>query len=136
MSGRFHPNHESRPRLLLAYADPTYASECGRFFRRLGWEVQLVASGAEALMLANEYRPNVVAVDADLLSENGWFNDHPVREENPNMHIVLVDDDVNANATNNDRLRKIGAEGSVRRADGAEGLAHTILDHRWLAEAV
>ncbi len=33
-----------RPLLLLAYADSAHAAQCGRYFRRHGWEVHLVAS--------------------------------------------------------------------------------------------
>src|SRR5690242_13566412 len=78
-----------RPRLLLAYADAAYASECGRYFRRLGWEVEMVASGGEAQELANEYHPNVVALEEALLAEAGWLK----AGQNPDLQIVLVAND-------------------------------------------
>src|ERR1041385_1216770 len=79
-----------RPRLLLAYADAAYASECGRYFRRLGWEVEMVASGVEARELAHEYHPDVVALEVALLHESGWLTSAKISSENPELRIVLV----------------------------------------------
>src|SRR5476649_701189 len=73
MLGSYQTDFGSRPRLLLAYADAAYASECGRYFRRLGWEVAMVASGIEACELVHDYRPNVVVLDAELLDESGFL---------------------------------------------------------------
>src|SRR5437870_6936810 len=90
MSRMYQTDSGPRPRLLLAYADAAYASECGRYFRRLGWEVQMVASGAEARMLAGAYQPDVVALDADLLDESGWLTSAKISNENPALSIVLI----------------------------------------------
>lgn len=121
-----------RPRLLLAYADAAYASECGRYFRRLGWEVQMVAGGAEALLLADEYQPDVVVLDAELLDESGWLTSAKINKEHPKLRIILVSDEQNLH----ERLQAVGAERAVRRADGAEELAHVILGRPTLSEAV
>ena len=134
MSGRFYSEIGSRPRLLLAYADPAYASECGRYFRRLGWEVQMVASGREARLLAGDYRPNVVVLDAELADESGWLTSAKISDENPGLRIVLVADEWNEHTQ--DRLRMVGAEHSVCRRDGAEALAMIILGQTSLSEAV
>jgi hypothetical protein len=108
---------------LLAYTDPVYASECGRYFRRLGWEVQLVASGAEARVLAHQFHPDVVALDAAKIST-----------ENPSLSIILVAGPTTDCTT--DRLHMVGAEQFVRRADGAEALAHAVLGPTALSAVV
>jgi DNA-binding response OmpR family regulator len=121
----------NRPRLLLAYADPAYASECGRYFRRLGWEVEMVASGVEARELANEYRPNVVVLDADLVDESGWLTSAKISTENPELRIILV-----ADQPSEQRLEMVGASQSVCRSNGAEALASAVLGKGSLSEAV
>src|SRR5437899_1851345 len=93
MSRMYQTEYGNRPRLLLAYADPTYASECGRYFRRLGWAVEMVATGAEARELAHEYRPDVVVLDAELLDESGWLTSAKISTENPDLRIILVADE-------------------------------------------
>lgn len=134
MSARWIGDFGGRPRLLLAYADAAYASACGRYFRRLGWEVEMVASGAEARVLASEYRPNVVALDAELLDESGWLTSAKISSENPALAIVLVTGEHTGDMP--DRLRMVGAGHSVRRADGAEALGHAILGSATLSYAI
>jgi DNA-binding response OmpR family regulator len=124
----------NRPRLLLAFSDAPYASQCGRYFRRLGWEVQMVASGAEARMLAVDYRPDVVVLAAELLDESGWLTSAKISTENRDLRIIVVTKEPIADLP--DRLAMVGAEQSVRRIDGAEGLAHAVLGQMTLSEAV
>jgi len=133
MSGR-SPQIGSRPRLLLAYSDPAYASECGRYFRRLGWEVQMVASSAEARLLATDYHPDVVALDADLLDESGWLTSAKISTENPSLGIILIVGPTTE--CSDDRLQMVGAEHAVRRTGGAEALAHVVLGPAALSEVV
>src|SRR6266542_6801202 len=90
---RYQSEYASRPLLLLAYADAAYASECGRYFRRLGWEVLMVAGGAEARLLAAEYHPDVVVLDTELLDESGWLTSAKISTDNPDMRIILVTND-------------------------------------------
>src|SRR5438067_8385402 len=92
MSGRYQTEFGNRPRLLLAYADAAYASECGRYFRRLGWEVEMVASSADARELVGEYRPNVVVLDEALLIESGWLTSAKMTIDNRDLHIIVVAD--------------------------------------------
>jgi DNA-binding response OmpR family regulator len=134
MSGRSPHEVGSRPRLLLAYSDAVYASECGRYFRRLGWEVQMVASGVEARLLATDFHPDVVALDADLLDESGWLTSAKISTENPSLGIILI---VGPTTDCTDhRLQMVGAEHAVRRNGGAEALAHIVLGPAALSEAV
>src|SRR5258708_21808311 len=133
MLGRFTPEYSGRPRLLLAYADAAYASECGRYFRRLGWEVEMVASGAEARDLASEYQPHVVVLDAELLDESGWLTSAKISSENPDLRIVLVAEDDNASME--DRLPMVGDHQLVSRTAGAEALAMAVLGKASLSGA-
>lgn len=134
MMGRFKSEYGTRPRLLLAYADAAYASECGRYFRRLGWEVQMVGSGTDARAYADEYRPDVVVLDAELLDESGWLTSAKISTANPEMHIVLVAHDWTA--AMQQRAQMVGAEECVSRQGGAAGLALAILGKPALSEAV
>ena len=111
--------------MLLAYADPAYASQCGRYFRRLGWEVQMVAGGVEARELAGSWRPDVVVLETALLDESGWLTSAKISTENPGLRIVLVADEFTVDTR--ERLRMVGAYQSVSRADGAEALAEAVL---------
>lgn len=115
-----------RPRLLLAYSDPVYASECGRHFRRLGWEVQMVASGIEARELASEYRPDVVVLEADLLDESGWSTRAKINAEHPELRIVVVVDEMN----------EASAGQTICRKGGAEALAQVVIGHATMSHAV
>jgi DNA-binding response OmpR family regulator len=134
MMGRFQSEYGTRPRMLLAYADAVYASECGRYFRRLGWEVQMVGSGIDARAFADEYRPDVVVLDAELLDESGWLTSARISTANPEMHIVLVANDWNAPVQQ--RAQMVGAEQCVSRKDGAEGLALSIFGKPAFSQAV
>jgi DNA-binding response OmpR family regulator len=134
MLGRYHKDFGVRPRLLLAYADAAYASECGRYFRRLGWEVEMVASAAEARDRASAYRPNVVVLDAELLDESSWLTSVKISIESPDLRIILVGED-DANSME-DRLHTVGADRLVSRAAGAEALAMVVLGQASLSEAV
>jgi ActR/RegA family two-component response regulator len=134
MMGRFQSEYGTRPRMLLAYADAVYASECGRYFRRLGWEVQMVGSGIDARAFADAYRPDVVVLDAELLDESGWLTSAKISTANPDMHIVLVANDWSVPVQQ--RAQMVGAEQCVSRKDGAEGLALSILGKPAFSQAV
>lgn len=133
MSGRFN-DFGGRPRLLLAYVDAAYASECGRYFRRLGWEVEMVASGLEARSLVSEFSPHVVVLDVELLDESGWLVSAKISSENRNLRIILVAEHGAGHIE--ERVRMVGAEQAVCRHDGAEALANAILGKPSFSEAV
>ncbi len=134
MMARFQSEYGTRPRMLLAYADAAYASECGRYFRRLGWEVQMVGTGIDARAFADEYRPDVVVLDAELLYESGWLTSAKISNANPDMHIILVASEWSAPVQQ--RAQMVGAEQCVSRKDGAEGLALAILGKPTFSQAV
>jgi hypothetical protein len=108
--------------MLLAYADAAYASECGRYFRRLGWEVQMVASGAEARALADTYRPDVVVFDAELRDDNAWLTSADCEV------IVVADSPIHADLPDGDLV--------VRREDGPQALVESIFGKSYLSEAI
>ena len=131
MSARFESEYNSRPRMLLAYADPAYASKCGRYFRRLGWEVLMVPGGVEARELASVWQPDVVVLETALLDESGWLTSAKISTENPDLRIILVADE-----PSDERLQMIGASQSVCRTAGAEALALAVLGEASVSEAV
>lgn len=134
MLGRYPPEFGGRPRLLLAYADPAFASACGRYFRRLGWEVEMVASGSEARELAFQYHPDVVVLDVALLDESGWLTSAKISTDNPRRRIILVapqKDEITP-----DRLDMVGADAAICREDGAVALAQVVLGKAPLPQAV
>src|SRR6516162_587040 len=79
-----------RPRMLLAYSDSAHAARCVRYFRRLGWEVHMVASGAEAQRLANQLLPHAIVLDVNLPDESGWLSAAKLRLLPPEHRIVLL----------------------------------------------
>ena len=92
----------------------------------------MVAGGVEARVLAAEYQPDVVVLDAELLDESGWLTSAKISTDNPDLRIILVTKDV----ATDDRLGMVGAEHAVRRDGGAEGLAHAVLGAATLSQAV
>ena len=112
----------SRPRMLLAYQDAAYASECGRYFRRLGWEVQMVADGNEAHALADRCRPDVIVFDS-ALADSAWLTSADYR-------IVLVVDG------QHDVSDLPAHDVVVRRDDGPHALADSLFGHSHLSEAI
>ncbi len=112
---------QERPRLLLAYSDSAHASRCVRYFRRLGWEVHMVASGVEAQRLAGELMPQVIVLDVDLPDESGWLSAAKIRIAPPEQRVVLLADYVDAQLR--ERAQSLGVAGIVGRADGPQALA-------------
>jgi len=124
---------QMRPRLLLAYSDSAHASRCVRYFRRMGWEVHMVASGAEAQRLAGELSPQVIVLDVDLPDESGWLSAAKIRLLPPDQRVILLASAVDDQLC--ERARSLGVVGLVRRSDGPEALAALVFD-RVLSVAV
>ena len=113
-----------RPRLVLAYADSAHAVLCCRQLRRLGWEVHLTASGAEARRLAQAMTPAVVVLDAALPDESGWLTCAKLLQDRPGQRVVLVTDEV---TTEGERFAgHVGAAILVRRSAGAAALVDQV----------
>jgi len=125
--------HPARPRLLLGYTDSAHASRCARHFRRLGWEVHLVAAAAEAQRLAGELLPHTIVLDADLPDESGWLSAAKILLTRPAQRIFLLVDEPNQRL--DERAASLGVAGLVRRDQGPEALA-TLIHDRQLSVAV
>jgi len=123
---RDNPPHQGRPRLLLAYSDSAHASRCVRYFRRLGWEVHMVASGVEAQRLAGELMPQVIVLDVDLPDESGWLSAAKIRIAPPEQRVILLAGRVDEQLC--ERAQSLGVAGPVRRYDGPEALAGLVFD--------
>ena len=119
-------SRQDRPRLLLAYSDSAHASRCVRFFRRLGWEVHMVASGAEAQRLAVELMPQVIVLDVDLPDETGWLSAAKIRIAPPEQRVILLVGHVDEQLR--ERAQSLGVAGIVCRGDGPEALAPLAID--------
>lgn len=60
-----------RPALVFAYVDSAHAARCGRYFRRLGWEVHLVNCASEAVRLAGAIGARVLVMDSRFADDAG-----------------------------------------------------------------
>lgn len=123
---RHNAPRRDRPRLLLAYTDSAHASRCVRYFRRLGWEVHMVASGALVQRLAGELMPQVIVLDVELPDESGWLSAAKIAIIPPEQRIILLAGHVNQQLR--ERAQSLGVAGIVCRADGPEALAPFVFD--------
>jgi DNA-binding response OmpR family regulator len=84
------------PSLLVAHADPEYASAVARDFRRLGWDTCTARTGPEVRRLARLLGTDLVVLDTDLPDESGWLTCAKLVQELPRIKVVLVTDAVDA----------------------------------------
>lgn len=126
-------NRPLRPVMLVAYADSAHASRCVRYFRRLGWEVHMVAGGYEAQRLAEQLVPHVVVMDVELPDESGWLSCAKITLDQRRQNVVLLAE--HASDAIRDRAASVGAVALLRREEAPESLVELIYGQR-LAEAV
>ena len=79
-----------RPCLILAHADPAYAAQVVRAFRRHGWDVYPAQNGPEVRRLARMLEPQLVVLQTDLPEESGWLTCDKLTDEWPDCKVVLV----------------------------------------------
>jgi DNA-binding response OmpR family regulator len=130
---RVEKNVSYRPLLILAYADSAHAARCGRYFRRLGWEVRLVASAAEARRLSSTWCARAVVLDTELPDESGWLTCAKITHGDPSRKVILLAPKRAPETP--ERLADVSAAALVTRHDDMEALAAAVLG-RQLAEAV
>jgi len=130
---RVENNGVYRPLLILAYADSAHAAQCGRFFRRHGWEVRLVASAAEARRLLTSLSPRAIVLDTELPDESGWLASAKMTQEDPSRNVILLAP--HRAPESSQHLANVGARALVTRQERMEILAEAIMGKR-LAEAV
>jgi DNA-binding response OmpR family regulator len=114
-----------RLRLVLAYADPAYASQTCRLLRRHGWEVHLANNGADARRLLDLLDPNVLVLDAELYDESGWLACAKVVGDEPSRRVILMANQVT------DEMRRfahfVGAAALVDRNAGPDALVGEVV---------
>src|SRR5438093_511522 len=115
-----------RPRMVLGFADSTYAAQCGRFFRRHGWEVHLAADGAEIQRQVESFRPAVLVLDAAFIGDGtvaswcAWLGPHP------ELKVILFAAERSAAML---RLQEsLHARALCTRQDALQGLGEAVLD--------
>jgi len=124
-----YPVHEklARPRLLVAYADSAYAARIARCFRRLGWEVHLAPTAAEARRLAEVYAPHTIVLELALPDESGWNACAHLTAAHPGQRVVLLAPERVDSL--HERLHAAGASAFVTRGDGMESLVRAAYGH-------
>jgi DNA-binding response OmpR family regulator len=115
---------EKCPVVIVAHADPVYAAQVCRMFRRLGWDVCQAQSGPEVRRLARIHEPRFIVLDTLLPNESGWLTCDKVRLEFPEVHVVLVAVEPGFHEANFAAF--VGAAGMVDRADGVQALLDEI----------
>jgi DNA-binding NarL/FixJ family response regulator len=109
-----------RPCVVLGHADPVYAAQVRRAFRRQRWDIQVATSGPEARFLAQRLEPALVVLDADLPGESGWLTCDKLTRERANLKVVLVSD--HPDAASYRFAYFVRAKALVSREDGPKAL--------------
>jgi DNA-binding response OmpR family regulator len=78
--------------VVLAHSDLGFAALASRQLRRLGWDVYLAASGAEARSLTSTLQPSAVILQTDLPDESGWLLSEKLTRAEPTLKVLLVAD--------------------------------------------
>jgi DNA-binding response OmpR family regulator len=111
--------------MVLAYADPAYASQSCRQLRRHGWEVHLANNGGDARRLLELLDPDVLVLDAELYDESGWLACAKVACDGSARRVVLLANEVT------DEMRRfahfVGASALVDRNAGPAVLIEEIV---------
>lgn len=116
---------EGRPRLLLVYSDSAYASQAGRYFRRLGWEVRMAPRSCDARKQVAEFQPNYVVIDVDMPNESGWLTAAKMTLSATPARIIMQ---TPTRFEQDPRMAQfLDLDGMVAREDGVEALAETLL---------
>jgi DNA-binding response OmpR family regulator len=110
--------------LILAHADIAYAARVSRQFRKLGWDVYLTASAAEARRLTRLLRPLIVVLDTELEDESGWLLCDKLIRDPASPKVILVTRQLTSEQA---RLASfVGAAGTVLQQDGIGALVKEV----------
>ena len=78
-------------RILIVDDEPTYREYLERFLTRDGLDVRTAETGAEAIALADTFRPDVLLADWMLRCEmHGLEVGEQLREGSPDLRILLM----------------------------------------------
>jgi DNA-binding response OmpR family regulator len=116
----------SRPCLILAHSDPLYATLVRQIFLRLRWDVRMASCGPEARELAAELSPSLVVLDAELPEESGWLTCAKLKQEQPDLKVVLLTDHVQR--ASHAFAHFVGAAALINRSDGLRTLVEEARD--------
>lgn len=126
-------NQSFRPLMILAYVDSAHAALCGRYFRRMGWEVHLVTTGAEIRRLVNVVAPKAIVLDTELADESAWQTCAEIARQNRDQRVVLLTPE--STRENQQDLGRGLVVPIVSRREPIDVLAEAVLGQK-LAEAV
>src|SRR5262245_4719698 len=85
-----------RTRIVFAYVDSAHAVKCGRFFRRQGWEVHLVAGGSRLYQFLQTLSPSVLVIDSVLVQNNDCEATRKWRRDQHTIKVILLARERNA----------------------------------------
>ena len=111
---------EFRPCLILAHANPGYAAQALRTFRRHGWDVYTAQHGPQVRRLARMLQAQLVVLQADLPEESGWLTCDKLTRESPTIRVVLVAADPTLDQA--DFASFVGAASLINLRDGMAAL--------------
>ena len=111
---------EFRPCLILAHANPGYAAQALRTFRRHGWDVYTAQHGPQVRRLARMLQAQLIVLQADLPEESGWLTCDKLTREIPTIRVILVADTPTPHET--DFASFVGAASLVNLKDGMAAL--------------
>lgn len=122
-----------RPRMVFAYVDSVHAAQCGRFFRRQGWEVHLVADGSQVHRLVEYVGACIVVVDTELIKDADLQIWRQWLQDRSGIKLILL---AQNSTTESRRLQEaFSATALFVREDAVESLGAALLGEP-LAEAV
>ena len=122
-----------RPRMVFAYVDSAHAAQCGRLFRRHGWEVHLVAERNEIQRRVSLFGPSVLVLDADMIDRDVSQEWSSWLHAQTDLRVILI---VPESSSQSHALQEtLRATAVIRRSEGVEALGAALFTHRF-AEAV
>lgn len=130
---RSNGSESYRPRMVLAIDDSAYAAQAGRYFRRHGWEVHLVADGAAVFKQVEACGGSVLILDSAILDGSGWLYWNEWLADQVGLRVVLLVPQRTPHAL---RLQEtLGAAALICHGDELESLSEAVLASSF-AEAI
>lgn len=77
-------------RVLIADADPSHATQCGRWLAEQGMTARLAFNAAGTMMALEEFRPDICLLDAELPDASGLELVHLIRQQTEYAGVPIV----------------------------------------------
>jgi DNA-binding response OmpR family regulator len=116
---------EYEPRLVLAESNEPFAAALESRLRRLGWRVYRAGSSREARALVRAVAPSLVLLAIDLEDESGWLTCRKLRDENPDMRLILLGSELTGEGHRYAQF--VGADGLVSPQRGGAAIVREVL---------